>query len=584
MRRATRSYQLLFTALTALSCASFVHAATPDLSITPATLDFKYTTGAALPIAQALQIKSTGTALSFTVSITGPLPFSAQWLSVSASAGTTSAALNVYVNPSELPGGSYTGIITVYAPSAATPTHNIPVTLEVGNAPATLTASTAALTFSYVTGSSAPASQPVELLTSGAALTVSIAITGGTWLTASPTGSISLVGLPGTVQVSVNPVNLAPGAYTGQIVFASSNAVNKNVTVSVALNVAAAPPVISGIWPPGAIANSSATVVTITGANFFSTSVVSIGATTLTHTLVGPATILAAIPASLLTTAGPLSVIVSTPTAAGPSAPGNFIVYGPGPQLWAVANGASANLSTVSPGGIVTIYGIGLGPAALALYPGTNPLPTSLPATTPSTSVTINGSPAPLLYAGATQVSCIVPYAVAAQIGTPVNLVLTYSGTASAAFSVNVVATDPGVFTLDASGVGPGAILNYNSNTGDYTVNGATNAATANSIVVIYATGFGVTACTSTSVSVCAPSPDETQLITGTVTPAAPVAVTIGGQVATVQAALAPIGSVPGLLQLNVTVPTGIPASTSVPVVVSVGTAVSQPRVTMTLK
>jgi uncharacterized protein (TIGR03437 family) len=586
MRQAPRSYQLLISILLALSCAGLVRAATPDLAITPATLDFKYTTGAALPVAQALQIKSTGAALSFTIAITGPFPYSGEWLSVSAVSGTTSATLNVYVNPTSLPGGSYTGIITINSAAAATPVHTVPVTLEVGNAPATLTASTNTLTFNYVTGSAAPATQPIELLTSGGALTVSIAITGGTWLQASPTGSISLVGLPGTINVAVNPASLAPGAYTGQIAFSSSNAANKSVAVSVTLNVAAAVPTIAagGIWPPGVLAGSPATIVTITGTNFFSTSVVSIGATILTKTLVGPTTLLATIPAALLTTAGALPIIVSTPTATAASAPAAFSAYGPGPQLWAVTNGASANMSVVSPGGIVTIYGVGLGPVALTPFPGTNPLPVTLPAAAPSTSVIINGLAAPLLYTSATQVSCIVPYALAAQSGNAASLVLTYSGTASAPFAVNVVNTDPGIFTLDASGVGQGAILNFNSTTGNYTVNTATNAATAGSTVVIYATGFGAVTCVSTPSSTCTAAPDETQLVAGTVTPAAAVAVTIGGQTATVQAALAPIGSVPGLLQINVTVPAGIAASSAVPVLVSFGAASSQPRVTMTLK
>jgi uncharacterized protein (TIGR03437 family) len=241
-------------------------------------------------------------------------------------------------------------------------------------------------------------------------------------------------------------------------------------------------------------------------------------------------------------------------------------------------------MSTVSPGGIVTIYGVGLGPAVLALFPGANPVPVTLPATAPATAVTINGKPAPLLYTSATQVSCIVPYAVASANGSAVNLVLTYSGTPSLPFSVNVVAADPGIFTLDASGTGPGAILNYNSTTGNYTVNTATNAATAGSIVVLYATGFGVTACVSTLTSTCTASPDETQLVTGTVTPAAAVAVTIGGQTAIVQAAQAPAGSVAGLLQINVTVPVGIAPGNLVPVMVTFGTSASQTGVTMTLK
>ncbi len=462
--------------------------------------------------------------MSFTVAITGPFPYSGEWLSVSAVSGTTSATLNVYVNPTSLPGGSYAAIITINSASAATPVHTVPVTLEVGNAPATLTASTNALTFNYVTGSVAPATQPIELLTSGGALTVSIAITGGTWLQASPTGSISLVGLPGTINVSVNPAALAPGAYTGQIAFSSSNAANKSVAVSVTLNVAAAVPTIApgGIWPPGVLAGASATVVTITGSNFFSTSVVSIGATILTKTLVGPTTLLATITALLLTTAGTLPIVVTTPTAAAASALAAFTAYGPGPQLWAVTNGASANMSVISPGGIVTIYGVGLGPVTLTPFPGTNPLPVVLPGSAPSTSVSINGVAAPLLYTSATQVSCIVPYALAVVSGNAASLVLTYGGTPSAPFSVNVSGTRTLAYSLSSTlpEWGQGAILNFNSTTGNYTVNTATNAAAAGSTVVIYATGFGVITCVSTATSTCLNRADETQLVAGTVIPA----------------------------------------------------------------
>ena len=237
----------------------------------------------------------------------------------------------------------------------------------------------------------------------------------------------------------------------------------------------------------------------------------------------------------------------------------------------------------------LTIYGVGLGPAALrcSREPIRCPLccrPRRHPLRSRLTDLAGTVFNAPLLYTSATQVSCIVPYSVAAQTGNAVPLVLTYNGTASPPFNVNVVNTDPGIFTLDASGMGQGAILNFNSSSGNYTVNTATNAALGGSTVVIYATGFGAVACVSTSTSICTASPDETQLVTGTVTPSATVTVTIGGQAATVQAASAPIGSVPGLLQINVTVPVGVAPSTLVPVLVTFGTSNSQAGVTMTLK
>src|SRR5580658_6283920 len=148
MRRAKHSNRLLLKVLLALWYAGIAHAAGADLAITPANLDFKYTAGATL--AQALQIKSTGAALAFTIAITGPVPYSAEWLSVSQISGATSATVSVYVNPTTLPGGSYAGTITVNSAAAATPVHTIVVTLEVGDAPSTLTASTNALALTYV--------------------------------------------------------------------------------------------------------------------------------------------------------------------------------------------------------------------------------------------------------------------------------------------------------------------------------------------------------------------------------------------------------------------------------------------------
>jgi uncharacterized protein (TIGR03437 family) len=68
------------------------------------------------------------------------------------------------------------------------------------------------------------------------------------------------------------------------------------------------------------------------------------------------------------------------------------------------------------------------------------------------------------------------------------------------------------------------------------------------------------------------------------VAPVATVTVTIGGQAATVQAALAPVGSVAGVLQINATVPTTLTAGNAVPVLVTVGGAASQAHVTMAVK
>jgi hypothetical protein len=78
-----------------LACANAIlaySATAPDVSFSPATLDFKYLAGSALPAAQNLQLKSTRTALDFTLAV-GTVPnYLGQWLSLSTSSGTTPAA------------------------------------------------------------------------------------------------------------------------------------------------------------------------------------------------------------------------------------------------------------------------------------------------------------------------------------------------------------------------------------------------------------------------------------------------------------------------------------------------------------
>ena len=324
--------------------------------------------------------------------------------------------------------------------------------------------------------------------------------------------------------------------------------------------------------------------MTLTGTNFFPTSTAAIGSTALSVTVLSSTAMLVTIPATLMTTAGNLSIVVSTPSAVSSSAPATFVVYGPGPQIWAVANSASYTTSTVSPGAIITIYGINLGPADLVTFPGTDPLPTDLPASGSATNVLIDGKAAPLLYTSATQVSCIVPFSLAAKIGSSVQMSLGYGGVSSSSFAVDVVDADPGIFTLDASGTGQGAILNVNSAGTDYSVNSSSNSAARGSTVVIYLTGFGTTTCADLPSSTCVASADETNLIAGNVTPTSSIGVTIDGQPATVLGAAAPIGSVPGVLQVNVTVPSTAKAGKTVPVVVTVGSAPSQTRVTMCVK
>jgi uncharacterized protein (TIGR03437 family) len=553
--------------------------ATPDIVLSPTALAFSYQIGGTVPSPQPLMIKSTGgVVLAFTLAVTEPAACAGPCVAISANSGITPGNIQVYANPTGLPAGTYTSIITVNSPSAATPVQNVNVTLTVSDPPAALSVSTTSLAFTYTTGTPATAqSAPVVLMTSGDAVNASVTASGGTWLKATPSGAIALMGMPQTITVTADATGLAPSAtpYKGTVTIASPNASNKSVVVNVALTVSAGNPTIAatnGIWPPGAPAGTSTPVtITITGTNFFSTSTVAVGATALTNIkLVNPTTLQAAIPPSLLAAKGNLPIVVTTPTAATPSAPGSFTVYDPAaPQVWAVVNGGSYKQGVVSPGEVITIYGAGLGPAVTTQFSGT-----SLPLSLANTSVMIDGHPMPLLYTSATQVSGIVPLAVApgTASGPNVNVVVKYNGATAPPLPVSVVAADPGIFTLTSSG--QAAVLNINTNVmpADYSVNSPTNPTHAGSWIAIYATGFGATSCVAAAGSPCdSPAPTEAQFVGGgMVTPVGTVGVTIGGVAVTSPVGVVPVGSVIGLLQVNVQVPATVTAGTAVPVVLSI--------------
>src|SRR5262249_57246378 len=78
----------------------------------------------------------------------------------------------------------------------------------------------------------APSSQSIALGTSGINLSYLVTFTtasGGNWLSVTPTSGTT----PSSITATVNPTNLAPGTYTGQITVtssASNNPVNIPVT------------------------------------------------------------------------------------------------------------------------------------------------------------------------------------------------------------------------------------------------------------------------------------------------------------------------------------------------------------------
>jgi uncharacterized protein (TIGR03437 family) len=107
-----------------------------------------------------------------------------------------------------------------------------------------------------------------------------------------------------------------------------------------------------------------------------------------------------------------------------------------------------------------------------------------LATTLADTRVLFNGIPAPLLYVSHTQSSAIVPYAMAGQ--SSVDVQVEFAGERSPAVSVPVLASRPGIFSLDGSGRGQAAILNE-----DGSLNSRSNPARRGSVISIFGTGGG---------------------------------------------------------------------------------------------
>ena len=231
-----------------------------------------------------------------------------------------------------------------------------------------------------------------------------------------------------------------------------------------------------------------------------------------------------------------------------------------------VVNAANYKGYGLSPGEIVTIFGLGIGPATGETLKLTSA--GLVDTTLAKTRVLFDGQPGPMIYSSDRQVSAVVPYGVA---GKPsVQVQVEYDGGKTNAMPVAVNPTFPGIFTQNASGTGPGAILNQ-----DLTVNTPANPAARGSVIAIYATGEGAT------------DPVGIDGKPGTVPlPAPSLAVTasVGGQPAEVLYAGGAPGLVAGVLQVNVRIPASTPADASVPIMVGVGGAPTQAGVTVAVK
>ncbi|PYP92404.1 MAG: hypothetical protein DMG65_04180 [Candidatus Angelobacter sp. Gp1-AA117] len=192
------------------------------------SLNFSGTFQGANPAAQSVQLSASGTgALAWTAVSTVP------WLSVSPSGGPTPATLQVSVNTAGLAGGSYTGAIRLVSLGATNTSQLINVNLNVVVPPPVIILSPAQLSFVAVTGQPNPAAQAFSVTNGGFGTLSWSATSSASWLKLSAVSGST----PSSINVSVDPTGLAPGAYVGSVTVASVGVGNSPQSIAVSLSV-----------------------------------------------------------------------------------------------------------------------------------------------------------------------------------------------------------------------------------------------------------------------------------------------------------------------------------------------------------
>jgi len=237
------------------------------------------------------------------------------------------------------------------------------------------------------------------------------------------------------------------------------------------------------------------------------------------------------------------------------------------PQFHAdrVVNAASFAGGGVSPGEIVAIFGADLGPAAPASEQISSP--GVVDNLLSGARVWFDGIAAPIAYASAEQLIAVVPYEVAGQANTQIQV--EYLGVMSAPVTVPVVASAPGLFTDGQTGSGQASAWNQ-----DGTQNSASNPAPAGTIILLMATGEGETL------------PEADGKIAGATLPKPKLSVSaqVGGMPAKVTSAAGVSGMAAGSLAIKLQIPANVTRGTAVPVTVTIGTASSQAGVTIAVQ
>lgn len=200
------------------------------------SLIFTQPLGGAAPPSQNFHITSSSQTTGLTFLVAATTSSGGNWLLVSPAAAVTPATLTASLSSvaSTLIPGTYNGAINISSSAAGNPL-TMPVVLRVTNDPV-LTSSAPALTFNFQTGKTPPALQTIQLSSTGAPISFTVATslpTGQNWLVVVPGATTT----PSTLSVVASTAGMTPGKYEGSIVVTAQGSSTPSLTIPVTYNV-----------------------------------------------------------------------------------------------------------------------------------------------------------------------------------------------------------------------------------------------------------------------------------------------------------------------------------------------------------
>jgi trimeric autotransporter adhesin len=208
---------------------------TTTVAVSPTSLTFTEPQGGSIPAAQTLTLTSSPGSATYTASIS--YSQGSNWLQISPTSGSATGPIQVSILPNTLSQGSYMAQISFVYQGAATTSATVNVVLNV-TASQTVAASPTSLAFAYQVGAAQPASQQLNITSTGGPVTVAVSSSSSGWLSVSSTGGAT----PQTINVSVNTSGLAVQAYNGSISITAPGVLTTPISIPVTLTISAEPP------------------------------------------------------------------------------------------------------------------------------------------------------------------------------------------------------------------------------------------------------------------------------------------------------------------------------------------------------